>query len=231
MESSAKLTATQIYTLSQNKKPSKGKESCHFCSSPCDLSLVHNEPKADIGTKRTYLAKMPGSPYTCLGCWLFRRPRLTIRFLDKTYIDGKCPIDWSWFITETEALSFKSINMSPFVYKILLNPPLKFVLAIVEDSIKNHPQLMVSNDLESIEKDTKLNYTFNGRHFVYTIYELEQALRHGTQGIEPGVQELVRRFGPHQLPAEEEDSIEGPGRRPPMEDAKALKKVVVKGKQ
>jgi len=199
-----------FYITTQGMK-NEGIFECYWCGAKCQQGFPHQEPDPYLGVKRTYLAKRPANKYQCLGCFTFRRTRVTIPFLSGGFKDGRSPLDYSWWISESEVRAVTD-KCHKHLYEKLLQPPLKFVLSLLNDpKSKNHLQLAIVNELSEIKADTPLCFNLNNTTMKYTIYELEEALRHGSVGKEPGVQALTKLLGPHNLPPKPED-IRKPGR-------------------
>ena len=231
-----------LYAQSQSR-PCSGDDLCYWCGSPCDRKIQHGVPKAEVGTKKTQLAKNPGGNWICNGCNLWRRPLVTVRFHHGAYVDRRCPMDYSWFITDTDALAVQFAEANP-LYKVLLDPPLRFCLSLIDVGEKNQIQYAEVNDLQEIKADTPLKWTLNNKPFRYTVYELEVAMKQGTAGVDPGVRELMRRLGPPKaeplvsladLPPVDDDPATPPqppqekrkrGRPPMTDEAKAARRTI-----
>lgn len=190
---STPLRASQLYAISQGVN-CEGRESCYYCGGPCTQGLLHTERRLSIGMKRTVPAKVLHSPYLCVGCWLFRRQRLTVSFLGGLYKDRQCPVNHSWWVTEKGAWGVGKADCAE-VYECLLDPPKKFFLSLLDGGSDNHIQLAVANDNQEVRADTPLNFTVNNIQHTYTTYELSEALKHGPDGKEPGVRALIKIFG------------------------------------
>ena len=192
------LTAPQLYAISQSIKPlDKAQFQCHYCSAPCNNQLSHNEPEPNPFMKRKYPALRPGEPNICIGCWLWRRKRITIPFLKQgEWQDGRCPMEYDWWISDTEAKAIRPCD-SALLYERLLDPPIRFCLMLgTGPDAPCHLQQGIVNEIAKIEGGTPLTYTVMGKPLMYNIYELLEALKNGTKGKEPGVQELIRILGP-----------------------------------
>lgn len=123
------------------------------------------------------------------------------------------------------------------LHKKLLEPPLCFSLSIILNPIlsgkleilhatENHIQMGFVNENKSIRADTILDFTINNIKHQYCVYELEQAMKHGTDGKMPGVGALGKLFG---IPAQIEPSGEKKMGRPPDKERnseKAVRRVV-----
>lgn len=213
-----RLLASELYARSQGEI-CQGNQPCHWCGAPCERLWTHDDPPPIIGVKSTIHARHPSSPYICRGCFLFKRPRLTVWFLGGGFKDGKCPRHFGWLITPKGSWAIDSENPSP-VYEFLLKPEPVFSLSFLsEPGITNRLQLTRVNELGEIKADTTIHYTINNIPHHYTIYELESAIRQGAEGREPGVQALLRLLGDYSLP---EASKEPRGKgRPSREEKEA----------
>jgi hypothetical protein len=223
------MLASELFAMSQGSK-CVGQEECHWCTSKCSRLWQHDEPAPLYFTKNKSYAKRPGSNYICIGCWLWRRKRVTVFFLDGELKDGQEACNHSWLITKEEA---KAINIKKpeDVYPVLLAPPKEFSLSFIEaKDQKNFLQMKVVNSYEVIKTETNLEFTIDNIVHSYNVYELQEALKHGGNGKEPGVQALLRLLGPWSNP--EENGKEVKRGRPTIEDKltpdKALRKIVTK---
>lgn len=193
------MLASELYASVQSTV-CIGPDECHWCSAKCKRLWPHDEqPTFQYNTRQasTFHALRPSNSYICTGCWHFRRKSVTIRFLDGKILDRKAPKDFSWFITEEEALAID--KKSPLdkikLYELLLKPPTTFCLMIRETG-DNRIQSAIVNDMEEIRADTPLRFTIDNVLHEYTIYELEKALKNtDVGGNEPGVQALFRIYG------------------------------------
>ncbi len=207
-----------------------GDDRCHWCGSACQRILPHDDdPPIPFvkGSQNRRYAKCPGHAYVCMGCWRFRALRVTVNFLGGSLIDSRCPMDFSWLITETGVAALNP-RQKTALYPVLLKPPLRFWLGLVE-GMQSHLQLQVLNDLPTVQSDSPITFTFNGLPLTYTIYELEEGLRHGVSGKSPGVQTLIRFLGEYKLPmpnGKDVDEQRGKGRPRLEEINKPGRKVV-----
>lgn len=195
------MTAPQLYALSQ-ETPCKGPLKCHWCAAPCEERYRHDEPLAIPFTRWKSTAKYPPGTHVCLGCFLWRRTRVTVTFRNGTFRDVQAPAKHSWFVVGGEGTAALKANDFEF-YPTLLKPPCRFVLALTDGSVPNHLHLATINDLPEIKADTALNFTFNNIPLTWTVYELDRALNQTGRlaetpgnGTSPGVQALLRFFGP-----------------------------------
>lgn len=83
------------------------------------------------------------------------------------------------------------------VYRLLIKPPRRFILALrVEtDKLDNLLQLMVANDPGGIIADTPLHFTLNNIKHNFNIYELTESLRNGFDAYGSGVRALRSFLG------------------------------------
>lgn len=201
------MTAPELYAISQESK-CEGKEECHWCGSPCKQIWLHDDTPNIIGQKRNANGvARPGNHWICIGCWLFNRQRISIRNLNGLMQDCQAPVNHSWWITNEDAISFSpNPKQGPEIYKLLLKPPIRFCLTILDGKtpIQNKLYHSVVNDLVEIKGHTPLHFTVNNIPHKYTIYELEETLkRKSDQGKEPGVRALLNLFGRPAEPEEE----------------------------
>jgi len=233
------VLASQIYALSQNSKCS-GEQSCHWCGGPCGRLWLHDDPPPVPCYRTNSSARKPANPYICCGCWLWRRKKITAPYLSSGMKDSQTPNSHSWWITESGAWALRPVeNDSLALWKILASPPLRFVLCFVTSQplasgrtdfpagISNLIHLAVANDHKEIKASTELHFTINNIPHSYTVYELEEATKHGADGKAPGVRELFRLLGQPQAAAEAPRQ-KGAGRPAgsKAEDAKVLSRMV-----
>lgn len=216
------ITVSQFYALSQGSK-CEGVHRCHWCGAPCNRRWLHDEPKPVMfqRTPKT-TALFPDSPWICVGCWLFRRQRITTYFLDeKTYLDRQCPATHSWWITPTEALSVRWQD-GEILFKKLLNPPRQFSLMIlVGDKATCLLHQGLANDFPTpVQFGTQLKFTINGIPHTVSPMELQTGLKSKEARNEPGVRALLDIYGV--VPGVVEEEKPGPG-KPIVPDAKILK--------
>jgi hypothetical protein len=222
--------ASCLFAISQGAI-NKGVCECYWCGAGCSQLYRHEEPPLVLGIRRGPQGpKRPANPYICMGCWLWRRKRVTVEYLDKSMQDIQSAPNHSWFITESNAWALR-VKEASFIYEKLLNPPLRFVLSFVinnpvlsgkldlPNNTSNHLHLCEVNDFLEIKNNTPLHFTINNILHKYSTYELEEALKtNNTQGREPGVRALVEMLGSHSL----EKQVNGRG-RPKLEDQHSLR--------
>jgi hypothetical protein len=170
----------------------------------------HTDAPRTIGVRvDSKLIRIPSSSYVCKGCWLFRRQRITVRFIsneEPNYKDVQCPVNHSWLITDKNAWGIRRKEDAPVVYETLLDPPLRFCLSLITDKQRNHLQTASVNHCTEIKGDTPLCFTLDGTPYMYSAYELETLLNSGNpSGMMPGTKALVDFFGPYKL---REDRVE-----------------------
>jgi hypothetical protein len=163
--------------------------------------------------RRISTAKRPANPYCCEGCWMWRRKRVTLQFLDGGQKDIQCAQSHSWWITENGAWAIRPVD-SARIYEKLLQPPKRFVLALMVNNVLsgtcpsyekpgllNQLHLMHANDVGEQTPRTQYIFTVNNIPHSYCPYELEEALREGNgHGMEPGVSALVAALGKRLIP-------------------------------
>jgi len=229
-----KRTAAEIYALSQGNQ-CEGGERCHYCDTQCRRTLTHDEV-IELYTGRPRggpLRKNPSVPYICVGCWLWRRKRVSAPYMEGGVEDGICPKKRAWFVWPSMAWAIRKESAAK-LYARLLNPPPIFFLTLLEgdNPPDNFIQCCSANHHTAehpIRSDTPLKFTINNVVHTYTVYELEQAAVGGTQGREPGVQALIRVLGnvPKELvrhvvqEQKEDEETKRERGRPPKEDQPA----------
>ena len=203
MNSALPLTAPAIYALA-NGKVCDGPDNCHWCGAKCPRLLPHDDKRDPLIRTRNPHARFPGNQYQCIGCWLFGRQRISVTWLSGGIKDGQSPANHSWWMTPHGSWGVRIPEDSEALYKILLRPPLQFVLTFVEgkDPI-NRLQMALANDHAEIKASTPLTFTINDVPYCYNVYELEEALTspEDLSGMLPGVRELVRLLGPYKTGA------------------------------
>lgn len=204
------MTSSELYALSQDTKCT-GNLECHWCGSPCQQLWTHDNYSILPYKHNLYPCKKPSNPYICIGCWMLRRKRVTIPFIDGTYKDGQCPIHFSWLITRDFSTSI-SISLDTHKKRLvdfLIKPPLQFCLSIITRS-PNNLQMCKINDFQEIKLDTSLLFYVDGIEFQYSVYELEQAKIHGPEGMSPGTNWLVKYLEIKQTKSEPQTKLGRP---------------------
>lgn len=205
----ARLTAAMLYAISQGEECA-GNWFCHWCGSPCDDKIIHDDPPPIPFLRSTSTAKRPAEPYICRGCWLWRRSRVSINFLagrhkiiekDQEswragFRDGQSAKDHSWLITDKVALAIESEQDKEEIWRFLIGPTKKFVLMLKErGKIENLLQLAIANDLGGILAETPLHFTFNNIPHQFSLYEIIESLKNRNSQSGPGVAALWRFLG------------------------------------
>lgn len=188
------MTASELFALANNHK-CEGKYECHWCTAPCNQRYLHDDKPIVVGVKRTSTAKRPANHWICEGCRLWRRKRTTITFLNGQQKDSQQSSNYSYWIANPVCIALIP-NESGEFYKTLIKPPKKFVLSLTTPGKINQLHLAHVNENEIIKGDTPLFFTLDETKFQYTVYELEEALKNGTQGKLAGVRELIKFIGP-----------------------------------
>ena len=188
------MLASELYAQSESVK-CEGKEECHWCSAPCRQEWIHDGPLNLPFMPKGEWARCPANNWICKGCWLWRRKRVSVRYLHGLICDGRCPRDHSWWITDTEAFALGLGNDWQLLQPMLLKPPTKFCLSIISKPT-NLLQRAVVNENYEIKNDTELRFTLDNVEMSWTVYELEDALTGEANGRSPGVQALVRLLTP-----------------------------------
>jgi hypothetical protein len=191
-----------------------GEVPCHWCGSPCGRVNVHDDLPPVPFIRSRANARYPWSAYQCNGCLLFRRQRVSITFLGGIARDGQAPRNFGWWLTdEARALLpgargtvFKGgasigLDQRAMLWRLLFEPPRRFALSLLVESRETNLHDVVLNDhLGEINAGTVHTFTLDNRPLTYSVYELEQALRYGPDGREPGVVALCNLLGPYELP-------------------------------
>ena len=188
------LSAPQLYALSQGTC-CEGVEKCHWCGSPCQKTWIHNDPRPPPFLRSTSLAQQASSLWICVGCWLFRRERVTIPFLGGGFKDGQKICRYSWWITHQGAWALRRAD-GPLFFKHLFKTPNKFIITLVDgEKNVNHLQF-ASVNTGSMDPETPLTFTLNNIPHHFSIYELQEAaFSNVTNGKESGVRVLTSLFG------------------------------------
>lgn len=228
------VLASQFFARTQSSH-CDGTEECHWCAGPCQRLHIHDNPPPVPFVKDYERAKRPSNPFICVGCWLWRRKRVTVRFLGgvgrDALKDGQCALNHSWLITETSALVISKDSQEE-LKEFVLAPHSRFILAFLDDPTgltKNHLHLMVANDLPEVLADTPLVFTVNNVPFVYSVYELETAITQGTGGRLPGVAQLFRLLGIPEPVVDEDGKLpkREAGRPAPKQDGRVTQQIVI----
>lgn len=202
-------TASTLFAVSQNSR-CEGSNRCHWCGAPCKPLWRHDDPPPVPFTRTVSSALYPREMFVCQGCWLWNRPRVTVFWLSGGYKDGQCAKHHSWWIGPTGAAAI-SRNCKEKLLASLLKPPQVFSLSLLETtfedpvvgvlrgrapSMHNLLHLCLLNEQPEAKADTVYHYTLNNIPHRYTVYELEQAIKGRSQGMEPGVSALMRLLAP-----------------------------------
>lgn len=190
-------TASEIYAEAMGLDLS-GPEQCHYCGAACGRVYPHPEPLTPYGpARRTQQVpcKRPAGAYMCAACREWQRPKRTASFLGGGFLDGQHACDHSWLVTPERALAVRPLSAGR-LWDTLLAPPCRFFLAVTTGgTVPNHLQCAVANDNAVVQASTRLLLTVDNVVMAFTPYDVTQAARE-VSGLEPGVRELVRLFGP-----------------------------------
>lgn len=228
------MLASDLYAMSQNEK-NKGTERCHWCGAATERGRErHNDPAPGIPMRsqvsfdatgrlsgsavNPLRACCPEEPWICRGCWLWRRERISVPYLSGGMSDRQAPMKHSWFVTDKRSWGVRLADYGK-LYELLLAPPRRFFLALLreKDKVPNLLHRAVANvfDRDVLAGDS-LSFTLNNTPMTYSPYELEQALRNGSIGKDPGVRALVSVLGTYELPpVGKEKADDREGRRVP----------------
>lgn len=216
------LTAGALYATSQGQS-CMGPEECHWCGAPCERKWPCDDTISPIfGGSKRFFARRPGNGYICIGCKIWRRPRVTIDFIGGGFKDGQSAEKWSWFVTPEHAYALRPDELldRDALYNKLLDPPRQFSLAL-KIELPTQLQHIEVNDLPEINSGTPLKFTLDNKLLTYTTYELEYALKHGPEGTDPGVQAIIKMFGApvrENVPEEPAPPKRGRGRPPKVKE-------------
>lgn len=243
-----KMTAADLFAISQGSINSGDIFKCHWCSSKCGTDWLHDDVAPVPFVRSKSSAKCPDQPYICWGCWLWNRGSVTIYYLGgklseelPAFKDRQCARNNSWWIDENSAWALRSQDLQ-FLWMRLLKPPKRFILAF-RDEIKKPDkkgklieqplllQLLTANDPGGVLGDTPLFFTHGCTTYQYTVYELEEAIKYGPEPYGPGVNALFRILGdvPNDIkqkyprPSDKKDN----GRPPALPDSRSQTKKVV----
>ena len=222
------LSAAALYAISQGSE-CNGTEECHWCASPCKRLWLHDEPTPAPYTRVVRYCKRPGAPYVCSGCWHWRRRSVSVRFLDGRMVDRKAPPDFSWLITPAEAwgIDFTSEANRERLLEILLSPPPVFSLILHDGENPSQLQYAEANDHKEARADTPLFFTRGNVKFSYTVFDLEQVLKHPEiDANEPGVRTLISVCGRPEVFVEKEGPKKGGQSKKPSETGGYANRVV-----
>lgn len=204
------MLATDLFAI-VNSTYNTGTLECHWCGASCGRRWVHDDPPTLSCHKSTSTAKKPGNSYICVGCWLYRKQSTTVTYLGGELKDRQSLRNFSWVITDRVWTLDKELAQS--IYKLLLDPPKRFCLSIIDKSKENLIHNAVVNNLKEIRADTELDFTFDNSPYRYSVYELFEGLKNGVDGKLPGVRVLIEYLGAYEFaPDEIKEPQKGAGR-------------------
>lgn len=233
------ITSPELYGMSRGAR-CEGMFRCHWCGAACGQMWKHDDVTLGLmfGPKSKQAPVIPASPFICAGCWLFRQKSITAFFLTPhggtAFKDRQNPSTHSWWITDGDSRAITAHCHADLVH-LLLNPPRRFSLSFLAGEQK--PQNMLHrcpcNDEAILTKDTPLGFAVNNTAYTYTVYELEQAPKLGSNGLSAGTRALCDLIGmPNLIDPKPEEKKSGPkGGRPPAPtepppDGRIVKKVL-----
>jgi hypothetical protein len=196
------MSASKIFALAHGSA-CQGDQECYHCTSPCTRERMHDEPPLIPFVRRDLLIRRPSSPYVCEGCWLWRRGSVTVNFLSGGSKDRQRASEHSWWITPEGAWGVREKDHA-LLLEYLLDPPNHFCL-MLRESTPLRAQCGKENNFQEIHADTPLAFSVDHAPMSYTVYELEEALKHGPEGKEPGVRELMRILHPQEVTWEDKE--------------------------
>lgn len=215
--------ASELFAKSLSRK-CEGAEVCHWCGGPCDRRWTHDDVVSVPFSRTRSSARYPGNAFVCVGCWYYRRKSVTVRFLDQTYKDRQSLSCHSWLLTVDSIHGLSPADHNS-LYAFLLKPKLPFVLSLLSDAgnvVESLLHLACLNNQDKLQGDSELAYTLDNKRYTYTPYELEEALKHGTDGKSGGVKLLVDRLGPYSEVAAVDPEAKLERGRPKKEDRERL---------
>lgn len=204
------MLASELFATAHSARCT-GKYECHWCGGACTQDHFHDDLPPVPFQKSRSTAKRPSNPYICTGCWLYRRKRVSVQYLHGSYKDRQSLPDHSWWLTDDNVRVISPIDHHS-LYENLLFPPLRFSVSLLRQEKVNLLQLAEVNDFQEITADTYLKFTLDNRVLTYTIYELEEALKHGPDGKMPGVRALLDHLGPYAISVDIKEEKRGRGR-------------------
>jgi len=193
------IRSGELFAIAHGKK-CKGSFECHWCASPCEHKWPHNDLIIPF-VRSSSFAQRPANSFICEGCYLYQRPSITVISLSGKYKDRSSLTNNSWLLTSENVRIITSEDEdTQALYKILLNPPHVFALSLAStfNDKKTHLHCAHVNELSAVKADTAIKYTLDNKVQSYTVYELEEALKHGSEGKMPGVRLLVDMLGPYE---------------------------------
>ena len=115
-------------------RPNKGFSECHWCGAKASQGVIHDEPPPIpfIRSATQKLAARQRNPWLCNGCVLWRQSSITTWSLQGKIKDGRSPMRCSWWLTEKSALEIRLPDDAQALWKLLLKPPLRFCLALLD---------------------------------------------------------------------------------------------------
>ena len=192
------MTASELFAISQGQH-CMGNEKCHWCGAPCDRSHIHDDPPPIPFVRSQHCALFPTQPYTCIGCRLWRRQRVTVHYHNGALKDRQCAFNHSWWMLPDGAWALE-LKDSSKLYEMLLKPPSVFCLSLRTQPVPNYLQLALVNVLPGCSAETVVAFTCDNVRHRYCVQELEHALLTGnTDGMQAGVRALIEALGPLQV--------------------------------
>ncbi len=195
------MKASELYALSQNDI-CKGMFQCHWCLAPCSPQYKHDDVRFLPFVKSAQLPKNPAGHYCCAGCWRWRMAPVTVNFPGGGYLDRQNRSGHSWFFNRQYAIALQP-NCRDWLCERLLSPTEAFVLSITTNGerMPNFIHLMLCNNvINEATAETEFEFTIDLARFTYSVYELEEGLKHGPNGKSAGVRELLRTFEQKKTP-------------------------------
>ncbi len=172
------------------------------------------------------MARKPGNGFICSGCWIYRCQRVTLQFLTEGFRDGQTAASHSWWLSGEGFYALRKEDHTK-LYEHLLKPPNRFALSFRSAAVpRNELHCSILNDHAVLRADTELFFTFDNVPFIYSIHELEMAIKQGGNGRLPGVQLLLRHLGKSLQPDPQFNKLPQRGRPPNLDEGKGNRRLV-----
>ena len=226
------LTSPELYATANGAK-CEGPDQCHWCGAPCGRLLKHDDvPLGPHFPKSKQAPKYPGNSYLCLGCWLFRRRKITVHHLSRDakgrydWRDGQAPMNQGWWITDAGAWALRQTDATLLI-ALLKRPPRRFSLSFLTTvGTLNLLHQVPCNDVAELRADTPLHFAVDNVPHAYTTHELSQAPRLGSAGLMGGTRFLCGIMGIPEHVEPDPEPPPKPGRPKNKEDGRTTKTIL-----
>lgn len=226
------MLPSMLYAASQ-KRECKGNpnDRCHYCAAPCDRSHIHEDYQPPF--QKVAIRAVPNSPWECEGCWLFHRTRVMATSVSWKKGEDRHfyhLVKQNWWITEeAKIIVLDDPRDRAAMRDLLMKPPKLFMMMLLREKTECELHLGIVNHHQEVQLDTKLGFTLDGVPHYYTVYELESAVRNGSEGTKGGTRLLAEMFAPWSLPPlVEVDEPPKRGRPPTKPDGRSVTQAVAK---